>query len=133
MARPDIACEDRATKGKQTVKFRSLIAAPLLLSICATVAMATDITGRWEMEFSTVNGPEQYFYELKVEGDKLTGKSSGRAGDERREAVIKEGKMKGNDISWLEYFKDVDGKEIKVQTTGKIQVDKLTVVRTSSD
>ena len=115
------------------MKIRTLIAALLLLSNCVTLALATDISGRWEMEFSTVNGPEKYFYELKVEGENITGKSLGRVGEERPEAVLKEGKIKGGEISWLEYLKDADGKEIKVETTGKIHGDQLIVVRSPSD
>ena len=115
------------------MKIRTLIAALLLLSNCVTLALATDISGRWEMEFSTVNGPEKYFYELKVEGENITGKSLGRVGEERPEAVLKEGKIKGDEISWLEYLKDADGKEIKVETTGKIHGDQLIVVRSPSD
>ena len=115
------------------MKIRTLIAALLLLSNCVSLALAKDITGRWEMEFSTVNGPEKYFYELKVEGEKITGKSMGRVGEERPEAVLKKGEIKGDEISWIEYLKDADGKEIKVETAGKIHGDHLIVVRSPSD
>jgi len=115
------------------MKIRPLIAALLSFSFCLTAAWAKDVTGKWEMEFSTANGQEKYFYELKVEGDKITGKSAGRVGDERPEAELKEGKIKGDDFSWIEYLKDADGKEIKVATTGKIQGDALTLVRSPSE
>jgi hypothetical protein len=115
------------------MKTRALISALLLLTIDVTVALAKNLTGRWEMEYSTVNGPEKYFYTLKVEGDKITGKSLGRVGEARPEAVLKDGKIKGDEISWLEYLKDADGKEIKVETTGKIEGDRLMVVRSPSD
>jgi len=111
----------------------TLIAAVQSLVLCVTSGIAKDISGRWQTEFSTNDGTAKYFYELKVEGDKITGKSTGRVGEERPEAVLKEGKIKGDEFSWLEYFKDTDGKETKVETTGKIQGNRLDVVRNSSD
>jgi len=111
----------------------ALIVAAQLLDFFAAASLAKDISGRWQTEFSTFNGTERYFYEHKVEGDKITGKSTGRVGDERPEAVLKEGQIKGDEFSWLEYFKDADGREIKVETKGKIQGDGLAVVRSPSD
>jgi hypothetical protein len=111
----------------------ALFAAVQVLGFCVTASLAKDISGRWQTEFSTFNGTERYFYELKVEGEKIIGKSMGRAGDERPEAVVKDGKIKGDEFSWLEYFKDADGREIRVETKGKIQGDGLIVVRNPSD
>jgi hypothetical protein len=111
----------------------ALIAAVQILVLCVTASLAMDISGRWQTEFSTNDGTAKYFYELKADGEKITGKSTGRVGEERPEAVLKEGKIKGDDFSWLEFFKDADGKEIKVETKGKIQSDGLVVVRSPSD
>ena len=40
-------------------------------------AQAADVTGKWTAQFDTPIGMQNYTYELKAEGEKLTGKATG--------------------------------------------------------
>jgi hypothetical protein len=52
--------------------------AALAALACALVfsAPAADLTGKWQAEFDTQIGRQKYLFDLKVEGEKITGKAS---------------------------------------------------------
>jgi hypothetical protein len=72
----------------------------LLASMTALLAMtasAADVAGKWVGQMPTRNGDtREATFNLKADGDKLTGTMSGPGGD----IEIKDGKVSGNDISF---------------------------------
>ncbi len=68
------------------------------LALLATAAVfAADVDGKWNATVTTGNGEFQMTYMLKADGEKLTGTMSSQMG----ELQIKEGKINGNDASWV--------------------------------
>ena len=70
---------------------------PAMVALLAMTASAADISGKWVGQMPTRNGDtRETTFNLKADGDKLTGTMSGfQDGIE-----IKDGKISGNDISF---------------------------------
>ena len=96
--------------------FGKTLALSALLSIGA---FAEDITGKWVGKVETPNGSRDVTYNLKQDGDKLTGTIPGRNG----ESPISDGMVKGDDVSFTvvrgerktTYAGKVSGGELKLK------------------
>ena len=104
-----------------------LIASVALL--CLVPALAADISGKWTTSIKTAIGEMNYTYDLKVEGEKLTGKAVMSMGNESSESALTEGSVKGDEISFVETLK-VQGQELKCTYNGKISGDEIRGSRT---
>ena len=94
----------------------------------ALVAHAGDVTGKWTAEFDTQVGPQKYTFDLKVDGGKVTGKASFERMGQKGEADLKDGKLTGDDISFVEML-DFQGNEVAITYTGKIAGDEIKFTR----
>ena len=97
--------------------FLLLIMAALPLSL-----LAADITGVWKSEFDSQIGVQKYTFTFKQDGAKLTGKANSEVGDLKREAELKEGKVDGDAVSFVEMFSFQEN-EIRITYTGKLSTD----------
>ena len=69
-----------------------------LLLLCAFTAVAADLNGKWTAQVPGRQGNTQEMtFTFKVEGAKLTGTVGSQRGDQE----IVEGKVSGNDISFM--------------------------------
>ena len=68
----------------------------LILVFCLT-ASAIDISGTWKAAIEIPNGPLQTTFQLKMDGNKLTGSTSNEF---MGEAAIADGKVEGDDLSF---------------------------------
>lgn len=91
-------------------------------------AYAADATGKWAAEFDTAIGVQKYTYDLKADGPKLTGKAIGRSG----ETEIQEGKVNGDQISFVEMLK-FEGQDLRIEYTGKVSGDEIKFTRKVGD
>jgi len=108
---------------------------PLLVCITgafALSALAADVTGKWKAEFDTQVGSQKYTFEFKVEGEKLTGKASFERMGQKGEADLLEGKVNGNEISFVEML-NIQGNELRIEYTGKINGDEISFTRKVGD
>ena len=99
---------------------------------CALPARAADVTGKWKAEFDTQVGVQKYTFDLKVEGGKLTGKASFERMDQKGEADLQDGKVNGDDISFVEKL-NFQGNEIPITYTGKVAGDEIKFTRKVGD
>jgi len=86
-----------------------------------------DPVGTWTWTVQGRNGgPERKMtLKLKVEGDKLTGKLTSPArGGETRDTDIKDGKVKGSEISFT-VSREINGNTFTTKYSGKITDDTL--------
>lgn len=81
-----------------------------------------DVTGTWKSDFDSQIGHQYYTFTLKQDGAKLTGKAHSKVGDRERETELKEGKVEGNTVSFMELFTFMDN-EIRITYTGKVSAD----------
>lgn len=81
---------------------RHAMLAGILSVLFAAVALAADISGRWEGSIDTPNGDMQIAFNFKVEGAKLTGTVESPNG----EVPIEEGKVDGDHLSFKTHYED---------------------------
>jgi hypothetical protein len=93
------------------------------------VVFAADISGKWTSEFDSPIGRQRYVYEFKVDGTTLTGTATQT---ERGATEIKEGKISGDDISFVELV-TVEGNELRIEHKGKAAGDEIRVRRKVGD
>ncbi len=97
---------------KTRIILLTLAALPLSLA-------AADVTGTWKTEFDSQIGLQKYTYTFKQDGTNLTGKANSEIGDQKREADLKEGKVDGDTVSFVEMLNFQDN-DIRITYTGTI-------------
>jgi uncharacterized protein (DUF2147 family) len=96
------------------------------LALMATTMFAADISGKWTAEVEGRDGQKRTTtFNLKAEGDKLTGTVSGPGG---RDFNIEDGKISGDDVSFAVTM-EMNGNSRKVLYKGKASGDQLNLKR----
>jgi hypothetical protein len=101
-------------------------------ALCSVAAQAGDATGKWKAEFDTQVGNQKYTFDLKVDGEKLTGSAQFERMGQQGDAELKEGKAKGDSISFVELL-DFQGNEVRIEYSGKIAGDEIKFTRKVGD
>lgn len=100
------------------MRIRTVVLALLALALAVAAA---EVAGKWKAEFTTPDGQTRTsLFTFKVEGDKLTGTVSSPRGD----APIQEGKVSGDQISFV-VVREFGGNEVRINYKGKISGDEL--------
>ena len=110
------------------MSYRTIMTLAVLMLTFAVLAPASDVSGKWTAQFDTQIGVQKYTYEFKVDGDKLTGKAISPNG----ESAIQEGKVSGDEISFVEMMKFQD-QDIRITYKGKIAGDEIKFTRNVAD
>ena len=101
----------------------------LFVLVAVGAAAFTDgVTGKWTAAIDTQIGLQNYTYDFKVDGEKLTG----TAKSQFSESEIAEGSVKGDDISFVENLKYEDHM-MRVVYKGKISGDEIKFNRQVAD
>jgi len=104
----------------------------LTLAVLPCLGFAADVTGTWKSEFDTQIGHQKYTYTLKQDGTKLTGKANSEVGDRKREAQLTEGKVDGDNISFVEML-NFEGNDIRISYHGMISNNEMKLTREVGD
>jgi hypothetical protein len=104
----------------------ALLTAALVLAMLP--AFGADVTGKWTASFETQIGTQNYTYDFKVDGGKLTGTAKSQNG----ESQIAEGVVNGDDISFVETL-DFQGNSLRIVYKGKISGDEIKFTRNVAD
>ena len=107
-----------------------MMAVPSLVALVS--AYAADVSGKWTAEFDTAIGVQKYTYEFKVDGAKLTGKAIGKRTDSEATVEIQEGKINGDEISFVENLKFGD-QDLRIEYKGKVSGDEIKFTRKVGD
>jgi hypothetical protein len=99
-----------------------------LALIALAPAFGADITGKWTASFDTQIGVQNYTYEFKVDGEKLTGTAKSQFGS----GDITEGVVKGDDVSFVENLK-MEDQTLRIEYKGKIMGDEIKFTRKVGD
>lgn len=94
----------------------------------APIPAQGNLTGTWKAEFDSQIGRQKYTYTLKQEGNTLTGKTNSEVGERKREAELREGKVDGNKVSFVEML-NFQGDEIRITYTGTISGAEMKLTR----
>jgi hypothetical protein len=93
----------------------SVVLAALLVLNTGVLAQTPDISGKWTASFETQIGTQTYTYDLVVKNGAVSGKAKSNLG----EAVIKDGKVDGKKVTFVEIL-NLDGSEIRIDYAGEI-------------
>jgi enterochelin esterase-like enzyme len=102
------------------------------IGLLASAGHAADIAGQWRAEFDTQIGVQKYLFTFQIEGDKLTGKAASEVDGRKREADLKEGKITGEQLSFIEMFQLQDN-EIRISYTGTARTNEIAFIRKVGD
>jgi hypothetical protein len=105
-----------------------LIASLALAFTLIASARAADIDGKWKAEFDSQVGQQKYVFQLKADGEKLTGKVSAERQLGKTEAEIKNGKITNDEVSFTESVK-IQDQQVVIEYKGKIVGDELRLHR----
>jgi len=104
----------------------------VLIAACLFCAYAADVTGRWTAEFYTQVGLQKYVFEFKAEGATLTGKALGNIAGAESQSTIRDGKINGDEISFVE-MQNYQGQEVKIVYKGTLSGDEIKFKRNVAD
>jgi hypothetical protein len=91
-------------------------------ALLATTLLAADITGKWTAEVEGRNGQKRtQTFDLKADGDKVTGTMVGMGG---RETKLEDGKISGDTITFSVTM-EFNGNTRKIDYTGKVVGDTI--------
>ena len=94
----------------------------------AAKTLTTDVTGTWKADFDTQIGLQKYTFVLKQDGASLTGKASAEINGEKHETELKEGKIDGDSVSFVEPL-SFQGNDMRIVYTGKILANEIKFTR----
>jgi enterochelin esterase-like enzyme len=120
------------SKNKTMKTIQKALMTVVLGLLTLTVSRAADLSGQWRGEINTPMGLLKCVYTFQTDGDKLTGKVSSDFGDQKRENELREGKIDGDTLSFVEMFKMQDN-EIRIESKGKIAGDEIKFTRKVGD
>ncbi|MEX0938811.1 MAG: alpha/beta hydrolase-fold protein [Pirellulales bacterium] len=100
--------------------------APLMFTL------TEEISGTWKAEFDTQRGLQKYTFTFTQDGARLTGKASVEVDGETRDVELKELKVEGDTMSFVEVL-DLQGNELRITYTGKLSSDDITFTRQVGD
>ena len=107
---------------------RVLVRALALVSVFLTAAWAADVSGKWKAEYESPDGQTRTsMFTFQVDGEKLTG----TVGSARGESPISEGKVSGDEISFVVVRKFQDN-EFKMNYKGKVAGDEIKLTVTAN-
>jgi hypothetical protein len=107
------------------VRTHVVLCAIALLALAVVPALAADVTGKWVAQVPGRDGQtREQTFTLKQDGEKLTGTVGSPMGD----TEISEGKVSGDDISFLVVMKMQD-REMKQLHKGKASGNEINFTR----
>jgi hypothetical protein len=116
----------------EPMRMTRILALAAVTAFASATAHAADATGKWKAEFDTQVGTQKYTYDLKVDGESLTGTAHFERMGQTGDAELKEGKVKGDEISFVEML-DFGGNEVRIEYTGKVAGDEIKFTRKVGD
>jgi hypothetical protein len=130
----DLRIEYKGKVAGDEIKFTRKVADFSTLEIVAKreKALPAVVTGKWQAEFDTQIGKQKYIYDLKADGDKLTGRAIGDIAGEKSDTEIKDGKVNGADLSFAELVKFQE-QEIRIDYKGTVAGDEIKLTRQVGD
>ncbi len=102
----------------------------LALSLCSV--WAADVTGVWKAQFDTQRGLQKYTFTLLQDGTKVSGHSSVEVYGAKRESELKEGRIEGDTVSFVEPL-NIQGNDLRITYTGKVSVNEIKFTRQVGD
>ena len=111
----------------------SFLAALSFATALVSFAHAASIDGKWQSEFDSQIGVQKYTFDLKSDGEKLTGTAhSERQDGTKSDTTLTDGKIVKDDVSFVEALKLQDF-DLRIEYTGKLNGDEMKLTRKVGD
>jgi hypothetical protein len=107
-----------------------IILLTLALSVCCV--WAANVTGVWKAQFDTQRGLQKYTFTLQQDGTKVSGNASAEVNGAKRESELKEGKIEGDTVSFVEPL-NIQGNDLRITYTGKVADNEIKFTRQVGD
>lgn len=107
------------------MKVKILLIGIAALLVLLASAWAADVNGKWVAQVQGRQGTVENTFNFKAEGTTLTGTVTTPQG----ESTISEGKVSGDEISFVVVRKRQDGSEMKMLYKGKVAGDEIKLTR----
>ena len=114
------------------MKYRQLFLLAALAAAGACSASAADATGKWKAEFDSPIGHLKYTYDLTADSGKITGKAFRDVDGAKSDTEVKEGKIDGDTVSFVEIIRPQDD-DVRIEYSGKITGDEMKLTRKVGD
>jgi len=116
---------------KNTLNMKTrIILLTLALSVCSV--WAANVTGVWKAQFDTQRGLQKYTFTLQQDGTKVAGNASAEVNGAKRESELKEGKIEGDTVSFVEPL-NIQGNDLRITYTGKVSDNEIKFTRQVGD
>jgi hypothetical protein len=86
----------------------------------------------WKAQFDTQRGLQKYTFTLQQDGTKVTGNASAEVNGAKRESELKEGKIEGDTVSFVEPL-NIQGNDLRITYTGKVSDNEIKFTRQVGD
>ena len=103
-----------------------------VIGLVAFGSQAADIAGQWRTEFDSPVGLQKYLYTFESADGRLTGKASGDIGGRSRQSELKDIKLTGDAISFIE-LTSFQGNDLRIEYTGKLADNEMKLTRKVGD
>jgi enterochelin esterase-like enzyme len=104
----------------------------LTLAALPHFALAADVSGTWKSEFDTQIGVQKYTFFLRQDGTNLTGKANSEINGEKHGSELKEGKVDGETVSFVELL-NFQGNDLRITYNGKFSTNEIKFTREVGD
>ena len=112
--------------------FITLVLAAFALVFLCSARAEDSFAGKWKAQFDSQIGQQKYTFEFKVDGTNLTGKATGERSMGTNTVEITEGKINGDEISFVEPLKLQDN-DIRIEYKGKLAGEEIKFHRKVGD
>ena len=89
---------------------------------------AVDITGRWQAEFDTLVGLQNYVFEFQMTDGKLAAKATADTDGENRDVAFVDASLKADQLTFVE-IRRIQDQDIRIEFTGKVAGEKIQFTR----
>jgi len=93
-----------------------------------TLQSQSTVDGKWQGQFDSQIGTQNYTYTFKVDGTNLTGRAYGIRENGTNDVAITEGTIDGGKISFVEPL-SFNGNDIRIEYTGTVSGDEIKLHR----
>jgi len=114
---------------KKSLSFALVTCACLII---ASISSAVDVTGTWKSGFDSQIGRQNYTFTFKQDGATLTGKANADINGDKHETELKEGKVDGDSVSFVEML-NFQGNDLRIVYTGKVLANEIKFTRQVGD
>ena len=95
----------------------------VLLTLASLAVSAQGAAGKWDCSIETPNGPFNMTFEFAVNGNNLTGSMTNSFGS----IPISEGKINGNDLTFVLSFPGMDGGTMTIDYKASVKGDEMSL------